>query len=69
MSSSSRVIEATLGSKVASRPSRPPPVSAASNIASLGLSTGTGCSRATASIASPKAEQVNRMPRAPIVTA
>ena len=40
--------------------------SASSNIASFGLSTGNGAVRATASIASPNAEQVNSSPSAPM---
>ena len=45
------------------------PRDAASNIASFGFSTGTRARPAAASIASPKAEQVNRMPAAPFSSA
>ena len=51
-------MDATLGPKVASMPSLRPCARAAPNIASFGLSTGTGRRAAVASIAGPKAEQV-----------
>ena len=50
-------------------PMRPPCDSAASYIASLGLSTGKAARPATRSIALPKAEQVNNNPFAPIIAA
>ena len=50
-------------------PIRQPIANAASNIASLGLSTGIGARAPAASIASPNAEQVNRMPAAPSANA
>ena len=62
-------IESSVGLKVESNPIRPPfPVAAmaSSIIASFGFSTGIGRSRAQASMHGPKAEQVNRMPSAPV---
>ena len=50
-------------------PMRRPALSAASNIASFGFSTGMVLAAAAASIASPKAEQVKRMPAAPVPAA
>ena len=64
--SNSSVIVPTEGPKVASMPMRSPCRSAARNIASLGLSTGTGTLSINRSIAGPKAEQVIRMPSAPM---
>ncbi len=66
MVANSACIDGTLGWKVATMPTRPPSDSASANIASFGFSTGRGAwSAAAASIAGPKAEQVNRMASAP----
>ena len=58
LDSDATIFAAALGSKVASMPMRRPWRNASSSIASFGRSTGTRCARFTASIASPKAEQV-----------
>ena len=56
--------------KVATSPRRPPPSAAtrkaSSNIASFGLSVGRPTASPAASMAGPKAEQVNRMPLQPV---
>ena len=59
-------MDSTLGSNVASSPNRRPAARAARNMASFGFSTGIGSAAAAVSIAGPKAEQVKRMPSAPI---
>ena len=65
-SSNSATIDAMVGAKVASSTMRGPESRASSIIASLGLSTGIVSSFFAASIAVPKAEQVKRMPSAPV---
>ena len=56
----------TDGAKVASMPMVSPCARAARNIASFGFSTGIGTASVSRSIAGPKAEQVIRIPSAPI---
>ncbi len=67
-SNSSTMVE-TEGAKVASMPMREPRPSASWNIASLGFSTGIGTVSISRSMAGPKAEQVTRMPSAPMPAA
>jgi hypothetical protein len=67
--SSSWVIDGIVAAKVASSAIRRPAARARSSPASLGLSTGRRRSVFTVSIALPKAEQVNRIPSAPVARA
>ena len=69
MTASSSCMDATLGPNVVSMPRREPRSSAARNIASLGLRTGTFVVRANASIAGPKAEHVKSTASAPVESA
>jgi hypothetical protein len=62
-------MELTLAGNVASRPRREPRAIASASIASFGLSTGMRTRCSTASVASPNAEQVFRIPLAPALTA
>ena len=63
-------IDTNVGANVAISPSLPMPAWAWVTIASFGFRTGMpGCRAATASMQGPKAEQVNRMPSAPLDTA
>ena len=63
-------MDESVAGKVASSPIRVPAPTASSIIASFGLSTGIGArAAAQASMQGPKAEQVNRMPSAPVPAA
>ncbi|MNF06183.1 hypothetical protein D3C80_2060820 [compost metagenome] len=65
----SGIIEVMVGSNVASTAMRDAWLSAWSIMASFGLSTGMATSGFTRSMASPNAEQVNRMASAALCTA